>query len=224
MRWKLSEAARTALFSALDQHRPGTFAPFPPPLLIAKQANHASNCRHRVGNCGCRGCGLSPLLRDKKLVMYVCLYVAKYLVHHHITACFLLAHLHAGNLRISKKKKPVRTRFVRLTHNLLSTSFFSILDSNARPFDKTTFPPSTRVRKTTSSLPSASFLPVNHISVINLSPGMTGAAKRAWNCFSRRASEAPKVFSTACAAIFHVQRPCRIAPGNPIVFPIEGSA
>src|SRR6202034_26829 len=74
----------------------------------------------------------------------------------------------------------------------------------------------TRERKLTTS-------PSRHISVRKVSPGKTGAENRAANATSFFGSYAQKVFSTACAAVPKLPRPCMMGRGYPACLATAGS-
>jgi hypothetical protein len=97
--------------------------------------------------------------------MYVCLYVAKYLVHHHITACFLLAHLHAGNLRILKKKK-TGTYTLCTTHSQLALHQLLLNLGQQRPAIRQNDLPTVHARPENHFLASIRVLPTGqpHLS------------------------------------------------------------
>lgn len=72
--------------------------------------------------------------------------------------------------------------------SLLLTLLYLI---NAIPLLRTTFPPSTLVENLISSQPSFES-PGLQASVISLSPGLTGATKRAWNSWVLAGSLSPE--------------------------------
>lgn len=96
--------------------------------------------------------------------------------------------------------------------------------TNALPFVNTVFPPSTLTMNLISSNPSLSTSPVLHISVISLSAGLTGAAKRAWNSFRFSGLLLPNAWRIACADMFQENKPWIIGPPKPIFLPGSGSA
>lgn len=93
----------------------------------------------------------------------------------------------------------------------------------ALPLLKQTFPPSTLVINRISSHPSL-ISPVFQISMINLSPGLTGDANRHENSLMFLGSLPPIAFKSACAVKFHDERPCMMGPPNPIFCPGSGVA
>lgn len=100
------------------------------------------------------------------------------------------------------------------THNLLP----ALVLINALPLLNTTFPPSTLVTNLISSNPSSNS-PVLQMSVINLSPGLTGAWNLAEKCRRLAGSDLLTFFKIEWAATLYVNRPCMIAPPKPIALP-----
>lgn len=105
-------------------------------------------------------------------------------------------------------------------YNLL---FDPVTFNKQRPLLKTTLPLSFFVTKRTSSNPSCT-LPILQISVVSLSPGRTGEAKRAWNSFRLVGSLPPSSRRMPCAVEFQLNRPWMMIPPNPSFWPGSGVA
>lgn len=75
------------------------------------------------------------------------------------------------------------------------------------PLLKTALPFWFLVTNRISSKPSAPALPRRQISVVRVSPGRTGDAKRAWNSFKFAGSLPPRRRRMPCAEEFQLNKP-----------------